>query len=157
MTFMSNYVLYFVYFSLRRNIMTSDENLQSLDILPPKQRRLSDFKKYTSKENLCHVENKSAAALNNNPQPDSDPRRPSTSRIPWSGSPPTDWSLCLFCKKKTHKKIKKLITVRTFQACDTIVKAANLKRDHELLALTSTVNNDLIAAKAKYHQSCHAS
>ena len=35
--------------------------------------------------------------------------------------------MCLFCKKKTHKKIKQMTMVRTFQACETIVQTATVR------------------------------
>ena len=64
-----------------------------------------------------------------------------------------DWSKCFFCKKKTHKKDKKLINISTFEACESIKKAAEAKNDEEMLHTLRNVN-DLIAAEAKYHKSC---
>ena len=67
-----------------------------------------------------------------------------------------DWSKCFFCKNKTHKKDKKLINIATFEACESIKKAAETKNDEEMLHILRSVN-DLIAAEAKYHKSCYGS
>ena len=47
---------------------------------------------------------------------------------------------------------------RTFQACETIVQTATVKgkEDIILLRVTGAVNNDLVAAEARYHKACHA-
>ena len=50
---------------------------------------------------------------------------------------------------------------RTFQACETIVQTATVKGDEDILRVTGAVNNDLVAAearyhKARYHKACHA-
>ena len=45
---------------------------------------------------------------------------------------------------------------RTFQACETIVQTANVKGDEDILRVTGAVNNDLVAAEARYHKACHA-
>ena len=47
---------------------------------------------------------------------------------------------------------------RTFQACETIVQTATVKGDEDILRVTDTgaVNNDLVAAEARYHKACHA-
>ena len=49
-----------------------------------------------------------------------------------------------------HKKEKKLINIATFEACDSIKKAAEAKNDEEMLHILRSVK-DLIAAEAKYH------
>lgn len=59
-------------------------------------------------------------------------------------------------RKKTHKKDKKLINISTFEACESIKKAAEAKNDEKMLHTMRSVN-DLIAAEAKYHKSCYAS
>ena len=64
--------------------------------------------------------------------------------------------LCLFCKKKAHKKIKQMTMVRTFQACETIMQKATVKGDEVILRITVAVNNDLVAAEVIYHKACHA-
>ena len=63
---------------------------------------------------------------------------------------------CLFCKKKTQKKIKQITIARTFQACETIVQTATVKGDEDILRVTGAVNNYLVAAEARYHKVCHA-
>ncbi|CAH1277495.1 Hypp9664 [Branchiostoma lanceolatum] len=68
-----------------------------------------------------------------------------------------DFSKCIFCQKQTHKKVKDLINVSTFEACQRIVEAARVKEDEELLRILGGVNNDLIAAEGKYHKACQAS
>ena len=45
---------------------------------------------------------------------------------------------------------------RTFQACETIVQTATVKGDDDILRVTGAVNNDLVAAEARYHKDCHA-
>ena len=61
---------------------------------------------------------------------------------------------CLFCKKKTQKKT--MTMARTFQACETIVQTATVKGEEDILRVTGAVNNDLVAAEARYHTACHA-
>ena len=61
---------------------------------------------------------------------------------------------CLFCKKKTQKKT--MTMARTFQACETIVQTATVKGEEDILRVTGAVNNDLVAAEARYHKACHA-
>ena len=61
---------------------------------------------------------------------------------------------CLFCKKKTQKKT--ITMARTFQACETIVQTATVKGKEDILRVTGAVNNDLVAAEARYHKACHA-
>ena len=46
--------------------------------------------------------------------------------------------------------------VRQFQACETIVQTATVKGDEDILRVTGAVNNDLVAAEARYHKACHA-
>ena len=45
---------------------------------------------------------------------------------------------------------------RTCQACETIVQTATVKGDEDILRVTGAVNNDLVAAEARYHKACHA-
>ena len=70
--------------------------------------------------------------------------------------PTTDWSKCVFCKNRTHRKNRELHSVSTLEAFNTILDAANSKADEEMLHVLREVNNDLIAAKAKYHKVYHA-
>ena len=59
-----------------------------------------------------------------------------------------------FCKKKTYKKVTELINVSTFTACQAIKRAATIQGDEDMLHLLLGVNNDLLAAEAKYHKNC---
>ncbi|KAK3700422.1 hypothetical protein QZH41_004482 [Actinostola sp. cb2023] len=68
-----------------------------------------------------------------------------------------DWSKCLFCGNKTYKKSKEMNNVSTFEACNTIKTVAEATDDHRILHILRGVNNDLVAAEAKYHKSCFAS
>ena len=52
--------------------------------------------------------------------------------------------------------IKQMTMVRQFQACETIVQTATVKGDEDILRVTGAVNNDLVAAEARYHKACHA-
>ena len=70
--------------------------------------------------------------------------------------PTTDWSKCVFCKNRTHRKNRELHSVSTLKACNTILDAANSKADEEMLHILREVNNNLVAAKAKYHKVYHA-
>lgn len=107
------------------------------------------YAKWTSKENLRYKQ----VSLSSTTLSDS----AGTSRKSRGQCTPTDWTKCLFCKRLTHKKVKEMFRVSTFQACETIMQAAIAKGDDDLLRVTRAVNNDLIAAEARYHKICHAS
>ena len=47
--------------------------------------------------------------------------------------------------------------VCTFEACESVRKATESKGDERMLHVLLSVNNDLIAAEAKYHKTCFAS
>ena len=79
------------------------------------------------------------------------------SRTSRSSVNPTDWSKCLFCRNKTHKKVAAMYNVCTFEASERIRKAAEVKGDEQMLHCLLSVNNDLIAAEAKYHKDCLSS
>ena len=53
-------------------------------------------------------------------------------------------------RRKRIKKIKQMTMVRQFQACETIVQTATVKGDEDILRVTGAVNNDLVAAEARY-------
>ena len=67
-----------------------------------------------------------------------------------------DWSKCFICKKKTYKKVTELVNISTFEACQSIAKAASIKNDEHMLHVLRSVNHDLIATKAKYYKNCYA-
>jgi hypothetical protein len=111
----------------------------------------SCYESYTSKQNLRYIKNILLSSENENVAGESlaKSRRSSSSAI--------DWSTCLFCKRKTHKKVKKMISVATFGACQSIRSSAEIKGDEDMLHILRSVNFDLIAAEAVYHKACHAS
>ena len=77
-----------------------------------------------------------------------DPKRSTeekTGRISRSGRSLIDWSKCFICKHKTYKKLTEMISVSTFEACESIKKAAAVKGDEEMLHVLRGVNDDLIA------------
>ena len=115
---------------------------------------------YTSSQNLRYVKKRK---LSISPTPSGESRidesqdSDKTSRVSRSKSEPTDWSKCIFCKQNTHRKIKSLINVTTFQVSKKIRDAAVSQGDEKMLAILDSVSNDLIAAEAKYHKACHSS
>ena len=68
-----------------------------------------------------------------------------------------DWSKCFICRNKTYKKCREMHNVCTFEACESVRKAAESKGDEGMLHVLISVNNDLIAAETKYHKTCFAS
>ena len=50
-----------------------------------------------------------------------------------------------------------MYNVSTFEASESIKNAADAKGDESMLHCLLSVNNDLIAAKAKYHKNCFSS
>ena len=50
-----------------------------------------------------------------------------------------------------------MYNVSTFQACESIKNAADVKGDESVLHCLLRVNNDLIAAEAKYRRDCFSS
>ena len=48
-------------------------------------------------------------------------------------------------------------SICTFDACKSIRRAAESKGDERMLNALISVNNDLIAAEAKYHKTCFSS
>lgn len=79
------------------------------------------------------------------------------SRKSRSQTSPTDWTKCIFCNKKTHKKVPEMVAASTFKACDSILQAAKQQGDENMLLVLRGVNNDLVAAEAKYHKACYSS
>ena len=81
--------------------------------------------------------------------PDLSASRSSRSRVV-----PVDWSLCLFCQKKKHKNCRELLHVRSFDACQSIRHAAEIRNDEPMLLKIHGI--DVIAAEAKYHKACRS-
>jgi len=50
-----------------------------------------------------------------------------------------------------------MVSVSTFQACEAIMHSAEQKCDESMLLVLRGVNNDLVAAEAKYHKACYSS
>lgn len=103
----------------------------------------SCYSTYTSEQNIQY------AAVTDDPlviSSEEDKAQGRASRLSCSR---IDWSKCLFCHNKTHKKIKTKYNAATLEACENIRRAAEV----DLLR----VNNDLIAAEAKYHKICFSS
>ena len=141
-------------------VKDEEPNLKSIDVYW----HHSCHSSYTSSRNLRYVKKRK---LSVSPAPSEEPMSSvsnensqhltGTSRVLRSQYEPTDWSKCIFCKHLTHKKVKDLINVSTFQGTKRIREAAVEQGDNQILALLDSVNDDLIAAKAKYHKTCHSS
>ena len=77
-------------------------------------------------------------------------------RLYRSATDVTEWSKCLFCKKKTYLKWKDLINVCTFKPSENIRKAAEAQGDECMLHLLRSNSHDLIAKEAKCHKNCYS-
>lgn len=77
-------------------------------------------------------------------------------RLTRSQKVPIDWAKCFICKNKTYKKCRELVNLCTFEACESVRRAAEKKGDDLMLYVINSVNGDLIAAEAKYHKNCFA-
>lgn len=119
------------------------------------------YETYTSSHNLKFVQRRKSASStvpseasdvsDSAKQPEAE-----TTRVSRSQTSPTDWSKCIFCKNRTHKKVKVMVNARTFEAGTTIENAAKDQGDEEMLRLLRGVK-DLVAAEAKYHKACYSS
>lgn len=78
------------------------------------------------------------------------------SRVSRSTTSPIDWSKCFICENKTYKKVKEFINVCTFEASTSIKKGTEIKGDEYMLHTLRSINDDLIAAGARYHKNCFA-
>ena len=109
------------------------------------------YAKYTSTKNLKYTRKRSHTppTLGEEDKP-----AESSSIATRSSSSAIDWSLCMFCQKKSHKNVKKLSSVSTSTACQTIFNAAEEKDDVQIMI--NIRNVDFIAAKAKCHEACRA-
>ena len=107
------------------------------------------YSSYTSEHNIRHAtgihESKVESGASNE-----EIRRVSRS----SAGGYTDWSKRFICRNKTYKKCQEMHNVCTFEACESVRKAAESKGDERMLHVLISVNNDLIAAEAKYHKTC---
>ena len=115
----------------------------------------SCYASYISSDNLKSVQKISNEKRYGTEENNEDTVQDHGGRILRSMVPTTDWSKCIFCENRTHRKNRELHSVSTLEACNTILDTANSKRDEEILNVRG-VNNDLIAANAKYHKVRHA-
>ena len=113
----------------------------------------SCYSSYTSQQNIRYATSTNVSA----PLLTGDSGNTEDRRLSRSAIAPTDWSCCLCCCNKTHKKVREMQSVCTLGACQTIKEAAESKCDERMLHILRGVNNYLIAAEAKYHKSCFAS
>lgn len=104
----------------------------------------SFYSSYTSQQNTRYATSSKVSA----PFLTEDGFNVEEKRFSRSAITPTDWSSCLFCCNKTHKKVREMQTIK---------KAAESKGDEPMLQLLRSVNNNLIATEAKYHKNCFAS
>lgn len=74
-----------------------------------------------------------------------------------SKSLPFDSSKCLICGNRSYKKCKEMNNASSIDSRDAIKKAAEAIDDKRILHILSGVNDDLVAAEAKYHKSCFSS
>ena len=114
----------------------------------------SCYSSYTSEQNIRYA---TAAQHHTDEEVSGSKGKEVQSRTSRSSVNPTDWSKCLFCRNKTHKKVAAMYNVCTFEASERIRKAAEVKGDERMLHCLLSVNNDLIAAEAKYHKDCLSS
>lgn len=111
----------------------------------------------TSSHNIQHASKPDAASAENDTSQDPEgSTEEKTRRVSRSERSLIDWSKCFVCKHKTYKKVTEMISVSTYEACHSIKKAATIKGDEDMLHVLRGVNDDLIAAKAKYHKNCYA-
>ena len=68
----------------------------------------------------------------------------------------TDRCKCLFCKRLSNKKERKLLNLASLDGRDTIYAAVEAKNDTELLFALSNVSKERLAAEGKYHRACRA-
>ena len=90
----------------------------------------SCYSSYTSKQNIRYAAatDYSINEVSNERGSEEVNRRTSRSSIA-----PADWKKCLFCQNKTHKKVATMYNVSTYEACESIRKAAETKGDESML------------------------
>eukprot|EP00794_Sanderia_malayensis_P004498 gene4498-5096_t len=130
-----------------------DESLRSRDVFW----HSTCYSSYTSQQNIRYATGYDADALSKSGG-DSRATNEETRRISRSCAGfSMDWSKCFICRNKTYKKCREMHNVCTFEACALVRQAAENKGDKDMLHTFISVNNDLIAAEAKYHKNCLAS
>ena len=117
----------------------------------------SCYSSYTSNQNIRHaISNTDPSIVEHVPCEDNEEEREeeTLARVSQSTTTAIDWSRCLFCRNKIHRKVATMYNVSTFEACESIKNAAGTKGDEIMLRCLLSVNNDLIAAEAKYLKDC---
>ena len=100
------------------------------------------YASYTSQQNIKHSANAT--------EPPKDQQM--SKRVQRSDKDQIDWFKGFICKKRSYKKKTELINVSTFEACQSIKKAAKSNGDEDIMRLLIGIKDDLIAAEAKYHK-----
>ncbi|CAB4008539.1 Hypothetical predicted protein, partial [Paramuricea clavata] len=117
----------------------------------------SCYTTYTSEQNIKYASNHQSSTVQTEKNKYAEATSEPCAMIYRSKAVPHDWSKCLFCKNRTHKKEKVMQSVSTLAACNTIMQCAEAKGDQDMLRVLMGVGNDLVAAEAKYHKTCFAS
>ena len=104
----------------------------------------SCYASYTSVRNLCRTE----CGITNEdmPGPLSFPQTRKSHTL-------TNWLLCVFCQQAKCKWERETSQVLTTQVYDTLMKAAQHRKDE--MMLQRIFGEDLIALEAKYHRNCY--
>ena len=113
------------------------------------------FQTYTSKTNLLHARNLSVDKVEEANQDDN------SKDIVWvttrAGSASAiDWSVCVVCRKLSHKKNKHLHRVGSETCAESFMRAAIQLRD-QFMIFCCTSEEDQFIHCAKYHGACQAS
>ncbi|KAG6932509.1 hypothetical protein G0U57_021366 [Chelydra serpentina] len=127
----------------------------SLDAVPPILYHRGCFQKYTSKSNLAHVRVVLNPGRKTNAESDQRASCSSESTATDLSPSSSDWSCCIVCLRKTHKKDKKLHRIETFERAANLREAALRRGDADMLRRVSV--EDLIAKEAVYHSTCISS
>ena len=104
-----------------------------------------------SEERICILINTSDASIIST---QSDPSVAEHYRVSTSQSTSTDWTTCLFRKNKTHTNIKQMTNGQNMPS--RLNNCSNSNRNEDTLRINGAVNNDVVAAEARYHKACHA-
>jgi hypothetical protein len=106
----------------------------------------SCFASYCSKTNLSYTRSSDSSK-----QPETHCTQ-SELRTTRSASSSTDWTVCVVCRRKQHKKDRVLHKIQTTAGEVSLKDAANKRKDRDMLRLIE--NEDLIACEALYHNGC---
>ncbi|CAH3141995.1 unnamed protein product, partial [Porites evermanni] len=109
------------------------------------------YSAYTSEQNLQYAEVQQVDAVEVSEVSEVSDRSLRSKSLPF------DSSKCLICGNRSYKKCKEMNNASSFDSRDAIKKAAEAIDDKRILHILSGVNDDLVAAEAKYHKSCFSS